>query len=216
MPKNDLNCITCGAGLPTDEPAYKKSVNCSYCGQANHNPNFNENTPVDISQTDKKGETEKKQKEVHQVISVKQSNFSILLSTSTAIAGLVLYIYFWNNPQNTWIFLLTSVGMALPTISEYFSTARWKKVAMHESVQAKERYYVEYVYQDGGFSWIACLFASYVFLVWFTFRFFSSLIHGDDGMFSGTLAFFLAMIGVWMFTKILEDVGTFFGKIFSK
>lgn len=223
MPSRVYNCLTCGASLPVDKPATQKSIACTYCGQANANPNFIENsTPVQTSDPNKQTETKttKSSVPVHE-ISITQSNFAIIYSVLTTIAGITLYVYYRYNQQNIWVYLATAVLMLLPSIAESFTKQQWNKVAIRETVKSQEKYIVTYVHQDEGFFEIANVLGSYIFLIWFTYSFFMSIIpvfdEADGNMLtSGLLAFFLSMAGVWILYKTIEDLGKSLGKIFSK
>lgn len=223
MPSKEYNCLSCGASLPVDKPASQKSIACTYCEQANANPNFIENsTPIQTSTATKKV-TEKGEKTdtPSHVIKINQTNLAIIYSVLTAMAGITLYVYYWFNPQNMWIYLLTSIAMLLPNISEAFTVERWIKVAIRETVKSHERYYIEYIFQDDGISVWCCKFAGYVFQVWFTYLFFLSIIPtfddvGSNTMISGFLAIILPLFGVWIINTILRDIAKFFGRLFSK
>lgn len=223
MPSRVYNCLTCGASLPVDKPATQKSVACTYCAQANANPNFIENSvPVQTSAPTNQTEVKTTNSDVPvHAISIMQSNFAIIYSVLTTIAGITLYIYYQYNLQSIWIYFATSVLMLLPSIAESFTKQRWTKVAIRETVKSQEKYIVTYVHQDEGFFEIANILGSYIFLIWFTYSFFMGIIpvfdEADGNMLtSGLLAFFLSMAGVWILYKIIEDLGKSLGKIFSK
>lgn len=216
---NQFSCLNCGAALPKDAPKNQNSLACEYCNQLNPNPNFTLNhAPLAEHQTTGGADTNDAIGGKTQTIKLKESPLSMLFTIGILLFGVGRFIYFWFYPQNMWIYLLTSVIMALPLFDDYFVPSRWEKVAKKATIESHEKYTISY--ESGGmeaFCYIAC----YVFLVWFTYHFFAGFIpvfdaSGGREFLSGTLAFFLSMAGVWFMDKLIQTIAETAGKVFSK
>lgn len=213
---NEFSCMSCGSPLPKNAPADRKSVACAYCGQMNKNPNFTAtHEPLTKAQVKALPQANTQTRQASgQVISLQQSAIASLLTGTTIIVGILLFIYFCFHPQNMWTYLACSVFVALPLFARYFVYASWENIAKEETAASHERYTVEYNCGDVEmYSYIS----SYIFFIWFAYLFFASFIpttgeNEINAVWCGSFAFFFSFAGVWFIDTVIQVVAEALGK----
>ncbi len=218
---NELICYSCQAGLPITAPADQPTINCSYCGNPNKNPNFTRtnNTHEEPEEAITKTAIKKIPAKKQQKISLEPSPLFSLYSGSTLMFSVVVMLIFLFFPQHYLVYFLTGIIAIMPNISTYFVEAKWEKIAQHLTTSTDEIYQVNYQFTDGGWYQLS----SYVFMTWFVYLVSEKLmlLKYPELSFDGKMGVFIvsAILGigfVWFLEKSLEVLGVSAGKFFSK